>query len=296
MNEQKLKSYTDEQLVRSIERLAAKEQDHLYIVLIHLEEFERRRLHGDCGMASLFEYCTEKLQMTRGESHYRISAMRLMRANPLARRYIKDKKLSLTGAFLLGTFFRDKEREVGSQLSNQERNGFIEKVRALPTREAAKMLTEKLGKRFRPAKKIVISDRLAKKIAQYQEIIGDYSEAEIFEILLTQELQEIKEGGKGHRTKRRISQGDSRYISKEVRNEVLQRSGNQCEYISKKEGRRCKEKLSLEFDHIVPFSLGGMSISENIRHYCRTHNQRAAIKTFGVRKMEKYLVRGPPSP
>jgi hypothetical protein len=71
----------------------------------------------------------------------------------------------------------------------------------------------------------------------------------------------------------------SRYISKRVKQLVWIRDGGKCTHPG------CSATHFLEYDHIVPYSLGGKSNVENIRLLCRAHNQRAAIDHFGIQKM-----------
>jgi len=88
----------------------------------------------------------------------------------------------------------------------------------------------------------------------------------------------------------------TRYIPIAVKKFVRLRSNDQCEYLAKitdeKNGelihRRCESQSQLQFDHIKPYSLGGSSGAENIRHLCRAHNFHAASKIFGMKKMNLY--------
>lgn len=63
----------------------------------------------------------------------------------------------------------------------------------------------------------------------------------------------------------------SRYISRDVKRIVLNRSKNQCEHIHSN-GQRCTSNFQLQFDHIIAFSKGGRSELENIQTLCRVHN------------------------
>jgi 5-methylcytosine-specific restriction endonuclease McrA len=67
----------------------------------------------------------------------------------------------------------------------------------------------------------------------------------------------------------------------QIRREVFQRAGNQCE--------NCHSEYALEIDHILPQAMGGSSKPENLRLLCRYCNQRAAIDAFGQQKMDFYL-------
>jgi len=62
---------------------------------------------------------------------------------------------------------------------------------------------------------------------------------------------------------------------------------NRCEF---RDGeRRCQSRENLQFDHIVPFAMGGSNTVENLQLLCPAHNRIKAIQDFGERKMRKYL-------
>ena len=72
----------------------------------------------------------------------------------------------------------------------------------------------------------------------------------------------------------------SRYIPAGTKLAVWQECEGQCAYVSP-DGQRCTERRALEYDHVMPFALGGDSNAENLRCYCRSHNKFAAFKTYG---------------
>ena len=72
-----------------------------------------------------------------------------------------------------------------------------------------------------------------------------------------------------------------RYIPLWLRADVWKRDGGRCAF-STSDGVRCGEESGLEYDHILPFALGGASDDpDNIRLLCRAHNQLLARETFG---------------
>ena len=74
--------------------------------------------------------------------------------------------------------------------------------------------------------------------------------------------------------------GSSR-IPRRIRDEVWRRDEGRCAFISDG-GTRCPGVDWLEYDHILPWALGGSSLDPgNIRLACRTHNQLAAERIFG---------------
>ncbi len=60
-----------------------------------------------------------------------------------------------------------------------------------------------------------------------------------------------------------------------LRRDVWRRAHSKCE--------KCGSAHALEIDHVMPFALGGLTTSENLRLLCRSCNQRESILVFGSR-------------
>jgi len=73
-----------------------------------------------------------------------------------------------------------------------------------------------------------------------------------------------------------------------IAREVFCRDQYQCTFLTS-DNKRCGEKYRLELDHIIPKAKNGPFLVENLRVRCRTHNQWAAVQSFGYLKMEKFL-------
>lgn len=58
----------------------------------------------------------------------------------------------------------------------------------------------------------------------------------------------------------------TRHISRKVMLEVVERDGLHCHY--------CGNKKQIEFDHIIPFSLGGSNTANNIQILCSSCNKK----------------------
>jgi len=68
---------------------------------------------------------------------------------------------------------------------------------------------------------------------------------------------------------------DTRRIPVSVKREVTKRDGGQCTYIAR-DGTRCTEKRYLQFDHDIPYAVGGKSDANNLRLMCPAHNKLMA--------------------
>ena len=72
----------------------------------------------------------------------------------------------------------------------------------------------------------------------------------------------------------------SRHIPAPVRRAVWLRDGGRCAFASAL-GRRCNERVSLEFHHREPYAIGGEATVANISLRCRAHNVYEAKLAFG---------------
>jgi 5-methylcytosine-specific restriction endonuclease McrA len=89
----------------------------------------------------------------------------------------------------------------------------------------------------------------------------------------------------------RITQKMNRYIKCAVKHQVWQRDRGQCTFSDPVSARKCCSKYKVEFDHIVPFAMGGQNSVENLRLRCQAHNQFSAIQFYGAKKMAQHVPR-----
>jgi len=72
----------------------------------------------------------------------------------------------------------------------------------------------------------------------------------------------------------------SRHIPAQVRRAVWLRDGGRCAFVGAR-GRRCDERVYLEFHHREPYAIGGEATVANISLRCRAHNVYEAKLAFG---------------
>jgi len=77
-----------------------------------------------------------------------------------------------------------------------------------------------------------------------------------------------------------------RTIPVRVKRAVFDRDGGACT-LRFEDGRICRSRWKVEFDHVVPVAKGGRSTIENVRMLCRAHNQGAAESEFGLEHVER---------
>jgi hypothetical protein len=134
--------------------------------------------------------------------------------------------------------------------------------------------------------------RHAQALLRHQVPSGEL--AEIFDRALDALIERLEKrkfaATSNPRPRRNHASANPRYIPAAVKQEVWERDGGQCTFVSDS-GRRCEERDFLEFDHMDPVALGGQTSAERIRLRCRAHNQLEAERVFGTafmaRKREK---------
>jgi len=133
------------------------------------------------------------------------------------------------------------------------------------------------------------------KLLQAQELlrsqIPDGDVGEIIDQALTVLLKDLtkrkfaatdcpRESDSEHSRASRGTVPRTRHIPAEVKRTVWKRDGGQCAFVAP-DGRRCTERVFLEFHHVVPYSVGGEATVENIQLRCRAHNGLEAELVFG---------------
>jgi hypothetical protein len=101
MNMTHASSLTDSRLATEVVRLSRAERKASVALIIHLAEFDSRRLYEGMGFDSLFAYCMKVLRLSEDEAGNRIGAARLARAYPEVIEMLGDGRLTLTTARML---------------------------------------------------------------------------------------------------------------------------------------------------------------------------------------------------
>ena len=79
---------------------------------------------------------------------------------------------------------------------------------------------------------------------------------------------------------------NGRHVPHAVVRAVSERDGYQCTF-KDPGGRRCSERINLQFDHVIPFARGGQTTVENVRLLCVVHNQHEAERVYGEAHMRE---------
>ncbi len=310
-----LRNISDGNLLENTRSLAQKEREITLEVLHHLREVERRSLFASLSYSSLFEYAVKELKYSEGSAQRRISSMRLLKELPQLEEKLENGALSLSALSQAQVFFRQEKTQVVQKLEilkSLENKSAREVERNLVSRstQPEKLIPEKL----RPVSsthtelKFLIEEELLNEIEELKALLSnklptasvkDVLAFAVKGMLKTMKpkapklpptpavLEKASELEHAKSAKRKAT--TTRYIPVEVKRQVWQRDQGQCDF--KHNERRCCSKKHLEFDHIMPFALGGENTVENLRLRCRAHNQFTAVGVFGNEKMSQFVSR-----
>ena len=104
-----LRTLSDDALIASVARLAARARETTAELIAHLVVLEERNLHLACGFSSLFGYCRRVLLCSEAAAYDRMQAAHAARAFPVILALLADGSLHLTAVRLLAPHLKDED-------------------------------------------------------------------------------------------------------------------------------------------------------------------------------------------
>jgi hypothetical protein len=273
-----LKHLTDKVLLADTKVLAGKEREITVKILHHLREIECRRLFSDLGYSSLFEYAVKELGYSEPAAHRRIQNARVIKDFPNIEKKLSDGSLTMTNVAQAAQIFKNEnitdpviKKQILKEIENTSKRGCAQKLMEFSTptplpKENVKVvsptffnvhwnLSQETMKLFEELRNLLAHRRL-----QQDQIL-----AYAFERAQEQALKDkFKTNAKF--TTPAAKPCTKRAIPNSVKNEVFRRDNGRC--------TRCRGTYKLEYDHIVPYAMGGESTADNLRILCFSCNQR----------------------
>ncbi|MFL5815453.1 MAG: HNH endonuclease [Bdellovibrionia bacterium] len=303
-----LKSLSNSQLVLELKVKVENERKLLMEILYALQEVEVRKLHLEMGYPDLYTFAMKELGYSSGAAYRRISAMRLLQSVPEVAPRLESGELALENASQAQSFFRKEDlrrKEQGEQkLSLDEKREVVGSLLGKSTRAGQRVLMERSPDVVMPTEKtralpeqktlvqFVASAELMEKLEELKHLLAHKNFEGRMDVLVEQmadmALAKLrpKEPKRGEESQDLPQQKlkspapgmikRSRYISVAQRRKVAFRDKDGCTYKDPKTGRVCGSHHGLQFDHIVPFSLGGQNSAQNLTLRCGAHNRYVA--------------------
>lgn len=265
----KLSHITNKILLRDTKNLATAERESTLSILFHLKEIDKRKLYCDLKCTSLFDYCVRELGYSEASALRRIVAARSLEAHPEIASKIKSGRLTLTNISLVNQFIKDPEKQ----------KEILIEVEGLTKKACEKKLFEITGREIDPKQMRVTKDRTAlslpdetiAKIEKLKALLANNLNLEEVIDFAVEEAIKTVEKTKFKQTIPRKSPSPAvvgRVVPASIKREI---------YVRDKKCVNCGSTHRLNYDHRIPYALGGETSKENIRLLCFNCNQRARM-------------------
>jgi hypothetical protein len=270
-------------------------------VIALIGEIDQQKLYREEACSSMFVYCVERLNFSEDAAQKRIQVARVARRFPLVLDYLASGKVHLTGLNWLAPHLTEtNHREVldgASYLSKRKiqelcvelapRELVCDEVYKLPApAQVAKparvepLRPEQYGIHFTANRALKEKLDRARDLLRFQ---GGSDLATVIDRALTMLLADLEKKRFAKTDKPRKTAApntQTRRVPNAIKRAVCERDMDRCTF-EDGSGRRCSECAVLEFDHIVPWAVGGETSLDNLRLRCRAHNLLSAEEVFG---------------
>ena len=294
-------SLSDEELVSQIASLCLEGRRLVARLIVHLIEIEDRALDKKSACSSMWAFCTERLQMSEGETSRRLDAAKLVRRFPSVLGRLERGGIHLSALRQLGPYLKEENVDaVLDEAKGKTRTQLDEMIaRRFPrpnaptveipvvasmttaTAVATPRLLASAPARIEPlsATGVLVQMTLSAEgyadLKRAKELLGhcipDGDTVKVIERALRTLVEDLEKDRRAKTSRPRASVRPSKpgHIPAATRREVFARDGEQCTYADS-EGRRCQCRTRLELDHSQPRALGGSDDASNLRNSLQT--------------------------
>lgn len=258
-------------------------------LLSALADIEARGLAVGAGYPSLYSYLTATMGFSEAEAVVKLKAARACREFPALGRLLRRGRISLATLAAIGPHLCRENWKTLTRMTAGMPGARVRRIIAsLEPREEPRQavrytapgdtpLPRRVEISFGAREDFIARVERARALLRCKYPSGKFED--IFDEAVEALVEKAEERAPWHPRRPHASPigvespATSRYVPVRVRRAVWRRDGGRCAYQGS-QGLRCTETTRLEFDHIVPFALGGSSQDPgNIRLLCRVHNQ-----------------------
>ena len=310
-------SLSDEALVSQVTSLCLEGRRLIARLIVHLIEIEDRALDKKLACSSMWAFCTERLNMSEGETSRRLNAAKLVRRFPSVLGRLQRAEIHMSALRQLGPYLKEENVDAILDEAKGKKRGELQEMIARrfprpnaptmeipvvartavttvdptqafpapPTPPPAPARIEPLSATGVLLQMTLTADGYA-DLKRAKELLGhsipDGDTVKVIERALRTLVDDLEKDRRARTSRPQTTVRPSKpgHIAASTRREVFARDGEQCTYMDI-EGRRCACRMRLELDHIEPRALGGSDDASNLRARCRAHNLHAAEEIFG---------------
>ena len=135
MNPSFIKSMSDQELIKSTERVVEQERKIIQVVIWHLQEIQDRKLFILMGYPSLYECLIEHFKMSDTTAYGRIKVLKILEDVPEVSESLKLGELNISNIALAHSFIERHEKVTGDSLSQEDKAELFENLKNKTTAE-----------------------------------------------------------------------------------------------------------------------------------------------------------------
>ena len=273
-----LRHLTDKVLLADTRVLAGKEKEITLKILHHLREIEGRRLFSDLGYGSLFEYAVKELGYSEPSALRRIQSARVIKDFPDIEKKITDGSLTMTNVAQAAQVFKNEnitdpiiKKTILKEIENTSKRGCAQKLlefakpSPLPKENVKVVSPTFYSVHWNLSKETMALFEELKNLLAHKRLQQDQILAMAFESAY-EKIRKEKFKINAKFTTPVAKPCVKRTIPATVKKAVFERDKGRC--------TKCRSTYKLEYDHMMPFSMGGESTVDNLRILCFSCNQR----------------------
>lgn len=284
-----LNSVSDSELFEKVRLLSQDERRITSEILQLLREISRRRLYSKRGHESLFTFLVKELGYDEASAYRRVSAIRVIEAVPEIEKTLEEGKLTVATVAQAQTFFQ-QEKKRSTPCSLEKKREILKKLEGKSKREAERILAKENPEIAKPDQTRAIDENATEiRFTADAELLEMLNQVRALKKLDPARQNERKSLSPEKDATQQTSEPRSRFIAARLKREIWKKSQGSCVFVSPLTGIRCGSKHGLQFDHIVPWAMGGETTARNLRLLCANHNRLAAIEAYGDKKILPFL-------
>ena len=141
-SKQDLHSMPNSILIESTELLVRKERQLIEVLIWHLQEIQDRKLYISMGYSSLYECLVKHFKYSESVAYQRLSALKIIKAVPLASQSLKEGKVSLTTLCQVQSVIQKQEKDLGAKLSIETKQSYLKSIENKTSQQVKHVLAE----------------------------------------------------------------------------------------------------------------------------------------------------------
>ncbi len=236
-----------------------------------LIQMRKKRVFAELNYADIFDYCEQRLKLSRAQSYYFKSVAEKSDQVPEINQAIQQGELSLSQA-----------RRIVTVITPENKNEWIEKAKTLKQTDLEREVNLFNPKAYAKASelKVKVTKETESDIQVIREILAQKlkrqpSLDEVVAYMAKLCREKLDPEKKAERARKVIFLGNAKagrhVIPDSVKHQVVKRAGWRCSFRSE-DGRRCEQKRWLDFHHIIEVGNGGLNTPENLTILCSSHH------------------------